>query len=145
MVNCDLQLHLYSLSCFGQTTAKQKGTFKSLQITVLNLFTNFYFPPVLQIDCVLDGQSFCLGGQNFWAGLLSAEFSADLKKKSSLQIGLLFSDLLISKKKRQNLETAAMERGVWVGMPSSLGGGIFVWGVLLPFAPLVAALFSTHQ
>ena len=83
-----------------------------------------------------------LGSQNFWVGLLFSEFSVDLKNKikdhlaKSLYLSPSF--LSVSKKKSHPLETAARERGVWVG---TLEGRNFCLGGAAPFcSPVVAAL-----
>ena len=47
-------------------------------------------------------------------------------------------------KKRHPLETAAKERGVWVGMLGSLRGRNFCLGGRRLFCPLVAALFGQN-
>ena len=92
--------------------------------------------------CSRGGKISCKGGQTFWAGLISTEFSVDLQKKG-LRAKLVYisPNSLLVPKKQHHLETAARERGVWVGMLGSLGGvGIFVWGAPPPFSPPVAAL-----
>ena len=68
-----------------------------------------------------------------WSTFLS-EFSVDLQKKGHLA-KLLYYLLVFCRfprPKGYRLETAARERGVWVGMLGILGGGIFVRGALPP-------------
>ena len=77
------------------------------------------------------------GGQNFCVGLLFFDFSFDLKKKKGHLAKLFYlspSFLSVSKKKKHPLNTAARERGVWVGMVGILGGRNFCLGAPPPFA-----------
>ena len=72
------------------------------------------------------------------SSLLISKIQGDCAKL----VYFLQSLLLISKKKRHYLETAARERGVWLGMLDSLGGrqNFCLGGHRLALPPLVAAL-----
>ena len=83
------------------------------------------------------------GGQNFWLGLLFFEFSDDLKKKKVISPNCSIYLLVFCRfpKKSHPLETAAREKGVWVGMVGILRRRNFCLEGAAPFcSPVVAAL-----
>ena len=86
----------------GAGTKEQWRTVRLLVGEAQFFFTHLSMP---QLERSFKGGKICLWrGQNFWVGLVFTKFSVDIhKKRSSLQYGLLFSEVSVGFQKKATI------------------------------------------